>query len=1166
MSDGEEAAKGKKRLLNNALRGDGVKDTFRQVEEDSFQFTDETGQPRTLSGAELQAQLPVIARKGWKGEVPVLNSDGSVGVGSLDNAKNMTDEQLAAVRVAHGNPGRGAFYSVADQTVNNDIDAESGFVAGREAMIRTLTFGRLEETPTTIALNQKRAELKPYSTFAGNMAGGLPLAAAATATGGALLPEAVAGTFTGELGLDLAVTALSEGQFSAADHALQNKELTGQSWAAQTATSVLHDLPFVGAFHIPGAIRAAKGAGFLTNGVERNSIAEVVHDVNQGAKAVSEATDPDELRKLVPTMENAGTKTAEDWAQVDQTYSGSTADIKKMFPDPNLPPAKVAELATRGADVAGARIGSEGVILNELASKEVGGAIHKQGLEEISALNPKEIEAALPQTSNAILGQLDELDKVGHFPTEGDKSALLESKKALIGTYDQINGTGAYEYRQALPKYERDLAAYTKAQAEYAPANYQKLTNRVKALENDITHQQNLAAKAEQNIPLTEAKYVELNNRVTPGGDAGQAQLHVTHTGNLASKAKQNIDLIEAKYAELDARPTSGLSHEEAQLRREQLAALRESHSVATTSYKKAVDAAEEAKRSLRTVETLAEDQVRLRLEKLAALREAKDVAKTAHQQALDRVQATRDNLLSAKRAVEMAEVFKGIKPPVKPLPPKPVKYDAKYLVDHLNESADKVRDAVRVASNGPGKEALFRTEQALRDMKHSDDLLGKTVAEAARISDEHSHIMAGLTEDFKSLKRGAKEDPISTWQRELRGQDAPKKLVSLFENIEKMEATTKKLASSPSKIHQEHAAKMLKSLDAMKQEVIASGLLDGTPGWLRHRAQWTLFERAVEKESAKRGAVAAVGGAVSTGAYLSGHPIVGVLSRWATRPGPTKVAGFYADGTPARVAMFGKSSAAVRQVFNHIAEGTRKIGLVAAGKKIGVAPSAVSSGMNAFRSYSSEKDKRKDFATLAKEMAHVTADPDYLISRLGPAVEPLVSFDRDAGQAASDTWVRKAMYLGDTLPTPPMSSSGKPRYEEMSTDAIDRYLLVAHTLDNPTDLVHEVAYGTIEKEQVDAVKTVHPALYNEMVGSVLEELGKHEEIPYNLQRSVSTLLGFPFDPAIGPAFTLDMQDMGVAAAAIQQQQPQPQAQGNGNSGRPLGKSFVTGTTRGANF
>lgn len=1079
MSDGDKAAKGKKKLLNNALRGDGVKDTFRQVEEDSFQFTDETGQPRTLSGAELQAQLPAIARKGWKGEVPVLNSDGSVGVGSLDNAKNMTDEQLAAVRVAHGNPGRGAFYSVADQTVNNDIDAESGFVAGREAMIRTLTAGQLEETPTTIALNQKRAELKPYSTFAGNFAGSLPLAAAATATGGALLPEAVAGTFTGELGLDLAVTALSEGQFSAADHALQNKELTGQSWAAQTATSTLHDLPLLGLFHVPGAIRAAKGAGFLANGVERNSIAEVVHDVQQGAKSEATAFDPEELHSRLPTMENAGTKTAEDWAQVDQTYSGSTADIKKMFPDPNLPPAKVAELATRGADVAGARIGSEGVILNELASKEVGGAIHKQGLEEISSLNPKEIEAALPQTSNAILGQLDELDKVGHFPTEGDKAALLESKKALIGTYDQINGTGAYAYRKALPQYERDLAAFNKAQAEYAPANYQKLTNRVKALENDITHQQNLVAKAERNIPLTEARYNELN---------------------------------------------------------------------------------------MRPIGKLTDEQVALRIEQLGALREAKDVARTAHQQALDRVQATRDALLSAKRSIELAEVFKGIKPPVKPLPPKPVKYDAKYLVDHLNEAATNVGNAVKVASNGPGKEALYRAEQALRDMKHSDDLLGPTVAEAARISDEHSHMMIQLTEDFKSLKRGAKEDPISTWQRELRGQDAPKKLVSLFENIEKMEATTKKLASSPSKTHQAHAAKMLKSLDAMKQEVIASGLLDGTPGWLRHRAQWTLFERAIEKESARKGAVAAVGGAVSTGAYLSGHPVFGVLARWATRPGPVRYAGFYADGTPARVAMFGKSAAAVHQVFNHIADGTRKIGLVAAGKKIGVAPSAVSSGMNAFRSYSSEKDKRKDFATLAKEMAHVTADPEYLVSRLGPAVEPLVSFDRDAGQAASDTWVRKAMYLGDTLPTPPMSSSGKPRYEEMSTDAIDRYLLVAHTLDNPTDLVHEVAYGTIEKEQVDAVKAVHPALYDEMVGSVLEELGKHEEIPYNLQRSVSTLLGFPFDPAIGPAFTLDMQDMGVAAAAIQQQQPQPQAQGNGNSGRPLGKSFITGTTRGTNF
>lgn len=1080
MSDGDKAAKGKKKLLNNALRGDGVKDTFRQVEEDSFQFTDETGQPRTLSGAELQAQLPAIARKGWKGEVPVLNSDGSVGVGSLDNAKNMTDEQLAAVRVAHGNPGRGAFYSVADQTVNNDIDAESGFVAGREAMIRTLTFGQLEETPTTIALNQKRAELKPYSTFAGNFAGSLPLAAAATATGGALLPEAVAGTFTGELGLDLAVTALSEGQFSAADHALQDKELTGQSWAAQTATNTMLGAPILGLFHIPGAIRAAKGGlGFLDNGIEKGTIAEIVHDVNQGVKATAEATDPDELRKLIPDIESAGTRTKEQWAELDEMFQGTDADIKKMYAGTGLTPAMDAELAVRGAEVSGARIGNEGVALHELASEEIGGAVHKRGLEEISTLNPLEIEAALPQTSNALLGQLDAIDSVTHFPTAGDQAARFKAKQAIEEVYDQINGTGASEYRRALPKYESDLAAYNKAQAEYAPANYQKLTNRVKALENDITHQQNLVAKAEQNIPLTEARYNELN---------------------------------------------------------------------------------------MRPIGKLTDEQVALRIEQLGALREAKDVARTAHQQALDRVQATRDALLSSRRAIELAEVFKGIKPPVKPMAPKPVKYDAKYLVDHLNGAAKKIKEALNVAENGPGKEALFRTEQALRDMKHSDDLLGPTVAEAARISDEHSHTMIQLTKDFQSLKRGAKEDPISTWQRELRGKDAPKKLVALFENIEKMEATTKKLARSPSKTHQEHAAKMLKSLDAMKQEVIASGILDGTPGWLRHKARYEVFQEAGERALAKSGNLAAVGGAASTVAFLTGHPYLGVGARAITRRGPVRVGGFFLDGTPARNEMFARSSDAVHKVFNHIAEGTRKIGLVASGKKIGVTPSAVSSGMNAFRSYKTEKDKRTSFAALAKELSQVTADPEYLIERLGPGVGPLVAFDRDAGQAASDTMVRKAMYMADMIPVPPTSSSGKPKYEEMATDTIDRVLLVAHTLDNPTDLVHEVAYGTIEKEQVDAVKAVHPALYDEMVGSVLEELGKHEEIPYNLQRSVSTLLGFPFDPAIGPAFTLDMQDMGVAAAAIQQQQPQPQAQGNGNSGRPLGKSFITGTTRGTNF
>lgn len=74
------------------------------------------------------------------------------------------------------------------------------------------------------------------------------------------------------------------------------------------------------------------------------------------------------------------------------------------------------------------------------------------------------------------------------------------------------------------------------------------------------------------------------------------------------------------------------------------------------------------------------------------------------------------------------------------------------------------------------------------------------------------------------------------------------------------------------------------------------------------------------------------------------------------------------------------------------------------------------------------------------------------------------------------------------------------------------------HAVSNPTHILKHAAAGTLTPMDVEAVKTVHPALYAHMQQSVLEHLSNRKEpLPYRQRLMLSMLMGSDLDGTMSP-------------------------------------------------
>jgi len=162
----------------------------------------------------------------------------------------------------------------------------------------------------------------------------------------------------------------------------------------------------------------------------------------------------------------------------------------------------------------------------------------------------------------------------------------------------------------------------------------------------------------------------------------------------------------------------------------------------------------------------------------------------------------------------------------------------------------------------------------------------------------------------------------------------------------------------------------------------------------------------------------------------------------------------------------------------------------------------------------------------------HAENNPEGLAS-IGSDIMP--EFNPAFAQAAAST----VSYVKSLRPPEPKSLPFDMGVKNPPSAHSDIYNHVLKVAEQPLYVLHKVKEGTVIPEEVGAVKTIYPELYQKLQNQITEHLVNAKEngtvIPYRTKLGLSAFLGSPMDTTMTPE--------AIMAAQPKPQQPQGQGQ-----------------------
>jgi hypothetical protein len=100
------------------------------------------------------------------------------------------------------------------------------------------------------------------------------------------------------------------------------------------------------------------------------------------------------------------------------------------------------------------------------------------------------------------------------------------------------------------------------------------------------------------------------------------------------------------------------------------------------------------------------------------------------------------------------------------------------------------------------------------------------------------------------------------------------------------------------------------------------------------------------------------------------------------------------------------------------------------------------------------------------------------------------------------------------------------------------RFLRYARAVDDPESILRDFEQGRVTREGVEVLREVYPALYQQLVRTVMRELqAQKAPPPYQARIQLGALLGVATDPSLTPEFLATVQATHAAAEAAQPQE-----------------------------
>jgi hypothetical protein len=214
--------------------------------------------------------------------------------------------------------------------------------------------------------------------------------------------------------------------------------------------------------------------------------------------------------------------------------------------------------------------------------------------------------------------------------------------------------------------------------------------------------------------------------------------------------------------------------------------------------------------------------------------------------------------------------------------------------------------------------------------------------------------------------------------------------------------------------------------------------------------------------------------------------------------------------------------------------------------KRMGVSSQVKPQSINAISSFlddrSDEKKQTKleQFQKLNEKLSELEADPQKLVDQMAKMATPLGDSIPNIKSQYMNLINRQVSYLNTVKPKAilPDNPFSPVKWQPNDTD-LNKFERVVSVVQDPFSLIDDVSNGSVTKDQVVAVKTVYPKIYQRIQNRIMSYVTENpKDLSYSARLKLSMLFDSPLDQSL--ANIKSKQD----TFAIIDAQDQAQAQG----------------------
>lgn len=172
-------------------------------------------------------------------------------------------------------------------------------------------------------------------------------------------------------------------------------------------------------------------------------------------------------------------------------------------------------------------------------------------------------------------------------------------------------------------------------------------------------------------------------------------------------------------------------------------------------------------------------------------------------------------------------------------------------------------------------------------------------------------------------------------------------------------------------------------------------------------------------------------------------------------------------------------------------------------------------------------KQKRSEYKALVPKIQAAAGDPNVVADHVASAFGTLQGTPL-LKQAMATKMTIASQYLAQHMPKDPLAG----RYLtpdasgwEPSDSELSKFHRRMAVVQDPKVAMTKIADGSVSPEEMDALKTVYPEIFNKLKTQMTEQLMvKGVKIPYDKRIAIGTLFGIPTDPSLEPEMVAKLQ------------------------------------------